>query len=420
MTDTIIAGWNDGVHKHYRDHPPTDEEILKNAQVVKNDTNISHIYGTTLMAALLLPSCLIILHQGDGRCEVFYEDGTVEQPVPWDIRCEDTAVTSMCDDDAVTSIRHCVIDLNERNVIACYLGSDGVEDAYRDTYSDLGGTHGLMGGVHAFYKDLTCQVARMSTGEFEQYLESMLPDFSANGRFSHTGSGDDVSVAGIVDMAMIQKLTEQFWLDVKHYDLEEALFWKEDELRGKSRKHEILKKRVEEAKRKVSVLKAEQLSVESKWKDTEEQRKDAQRKAEQAKQECAFSRQEYIDYKHSLTGQSSSDESQMVIKALNFFNVCIDQEIWERPQRVLKEKERKYNSLCIKLQNLDRKMKKLEEKQKNLSVQIYSAEQELKAAEDNFDSYDVGYRQIEDERKKILDELKELQDKQLTADASAE
>lgn len=254
LTDTIIARWHDWVVEHYENNPPTPEEISESTE---NDNTIAHIYGTTLIAALKLPKCLILIQQGDGRCDVFYGDGSVDQPIPWDARCEDTTTTSLCDEDAKDSFRSYVIDLVDKPVMACYLGSDGIEDAYRDTYEELGGSHILMGGVHAFYKDLTCQLAAMGRIKFKNYLKTMLP------KFSRSGSGDDISVAGIVDIGVIRKFVVQFQYDVKLYDLEEALYWKEDELRSKTRKHGILQKRVEEIQSELSAEEIKQLSLET-------------------------------------------------------------------------------------------------------------------------------------------------------------
>lgn len=247
LTDTIVAGWHDRVMKHYESNPPSVEEMGENAEECEDPKKRPHIYGTTLMAALWLPKCLILIHQGDGRCDVFYEDGSVDQPIPWDDRCEDTTTTSLCDEDVSNSFRSCAINLEQKPVMACYLGCDGVEDAYRDTYEALGGSHSLMGGVHTFYKNLTCRLAKMGPTEFENYLKTTLPDFSANGLFSRSGSGDDVSVAGIVDLDRIPRYVAQYKYEVNRYALEEDLFWKEDELRGKKRKHDILRDRVKKA-----------------------------------------------------------------------------------------------------------------------------------------------------------------------------
>ncbi len=100
----------------------------------------------------------------------------------------------------------------------------------------------------------------MDHTDFESYLETMLLKFSANGQFDRSGSGDDISVAGIVDTAAIKQFVEIFQLDVKKYELEERLFWRKDELRGKSRKHEILQNRMNAAQ---SALKEEQESQRS-------------------------------------------------------------------------------------------------------------------------------------------------------------
>lgn len=247
LTDIIVARWYDRVMENYKNNPPSVEEMGESAAEYEGGKNTTHIYGTTLMAALWLPKCLILIHQGDGRCDVFYADGSIDQPIPWDPRCEDTTTTSLCDEDAADSFRSCVINLEKKPVMACYLGCDGVEDAYRDTYEELGGSHVLMGGVHTFYKDLTCRLAKMEPAEFEEYLKTMLPDFSENGMFSRSGSGDDVSVAGIVELDVIQQFVKEYEYDIKRYALEEDLFWKEDELRGKKRKHDILRDRVEKA-----------------------------------------------------------------------------------------------------------------------------------------------------------------------------
>jgi len=248
LTDLISAKWYDEVMADYEKNPPTSEEIGDYSEMYKDGSKTTHIYGTTLIAALLLPSHLLLFQQGDGRCEVFFDDGTIEQPIPWDNRCQDTATTSLCDDDVLESFRSAVINLNKKKVIACYLGSDGVEDAYRDTYEDLGGMHCVMGGVHAFYKNLTCKIMDTTIEDFEDDLGDFLEFFSEYGLFSKSGSGDDVSVAGIVDLSAVAEFTDNFEFDTKLYNIEEQLSIKENELLSKQRKHKILRKRMDEAK----------------------------------------------------------------------------------------------------------------------------------------------------------------------------
>lgn len=263
LTDTLLARWRDRIREHYREHPPTPEELGEGASLEDiPDRSIPRIYGATLMAALLLPGCLLLFHQGDGRIEVIYGDGTLDQPVPWDPRCEFNVTTSLCDADAFSGFRSCAIDLADREVIACYLGTDGVEDAYRDTYGDLGASHQRMGGVHTFYKHLSCQLVELGPEEFSSYLEELLPRFSGEGLFSRAGSGDDVSVAGIADKAALEPLADRFRHEVKRYGLDEALYWAEDELRGKRRKHGILQKRMEAAQAEADRLRPQLAGLE--------------------------------------------------------------------------------------------------------------------------------------------------------------
>ena len=177
LTDLISAEWYDEVMADYEKNPPTSEEMGDYSEMYKDGSKTTHIYGTTLIAALLLPSHLLLFQQGDGRCEVFFDDGTIEQPIPWDNRCQDTATTSLCDDDVLESFRSAVINLNKKKVIACYLGSDGVEDAYRDTYEDLGGMHCVMGGVHAFYKHFTCKIMDTTIEDFA-FLQSFIKSYT--------------------------------------------------------------------------------------------------------------------------------------------------------------------------------------------------------------------------------------------------
>ncbi len=244
LTNTILAGWSDHIHEDYAANPPSEEELGEFVEYFRDESKIPQIYGTTLIAALMLPKCLVLIHQGDGRCDVFYSGGSVDQPIPWDVRCEGNQTTSLCDEDAAESFRHCIIDIEKNPVVACYVGSDGVEDAYRS-----------QDGTHTFYRDLTCVLVEKYETDFDAYLDEMLPEFSARGRYSKTGSQDDVSVAGIVDVEAILELIPAFQTEVRKYALAEDLFWKEDELRSKTRGHGILKKRMNEAQERVDQAK---------------------------------------------------------------------------------------------------------------------------------------------------------------------
>lgn len=256
-TDVILSRWNDALRRDYDENPPAPEDLESLPEYLRTPDKIPHIYGTTLMAALCLPPALLLLQQGDGRCEVFYADGAIEQPIPWDSRCEGNITTSLCDLDALISFRSRALDLRQTPVAACYLGTDGVEDAYRDTYADLGESHSLMGGTHTFYKALSCEAAERNPETLSAYLAETLPAFSSHGQFGYGGSWDDVSIAGIVRPDALSRFADTWRRDAKRYGLEEGLFWKADALRSGARKHEILSKRLAEAKDRLEAVKQE-------------------------------------------------------------------------------------------------------------------------------------------------------------------
>ena len=234
LTNTIISQWYQNIYLHLEETPLTEDELTcadRYAEEYRAGKRLAHVYGTTLIAALQLPDYLILVQQGDGRCVIFYADGEVGQPIPWDERCFENITTSMCDEDVAASIRHCVISLKEHPVIACYLGSDGVEDSYRD-----------MEGTHNFYRKLSGELVHRNVSDFEQYLGEMLPVFSQE------GSGDDVSVAGIVDTEVIASLIPCFESLSQQYDLLETKVLYDEKLCSMTRKHGILKKRWEAAK----------------------------------------------------------------------------------------------------------------------------------------------------------------------------
>lgn len=261
LTDTILSRWHSGIQRDYSDNPPSDEELGEFAEYYSDPAKLPEIYGSTLIAALRLPKCLVLLQQGDGRCDVFYGDGSVDQPIPWDERCQGNLSSSLCEESAYDAIRHCVIDLEETPVAACYMGSDGVEDAYRE-----------MEGTHIFYKHLSCVLAEKNLEEFDAYLESMLPEFSAWGLYSKSGSLDDVSVAGIVDTEAIAAWTGQYQKEIRRFELEEALVWKDREFKSKINKHSVLEMRCWEEEKKYTDLHKEIEHLEEASRNYTEQR----------------------------------------------------------------------------------------------------------------------------------------------------
>ena len=396
LTDTILAEWHDRVLEDYKNNPPTLDEMEKCAVEYQNGKNPAHIYGTTLIAALKIPQCLILLHQGDGRCDVFYENGSVDQPIPWDSRCEDTATTSLCDEDAAERFRSCVINLSEKPVIACYVGCDGIEDAYRDTYEGLEGSHTLMGGVHTFYKYLTCQIVQMGQEDFQSWLPEFLAKFSADGIFSRSGSGDDVSVSGIIDVSKIALFAEKYAYDLKLYALEEALFWKEDELRGKTRKHGILKKRFDDAQLALDNAIIAQKTLEGTLTQMQDHCIELTRKIEVAKEEL----EDYRQDAESATGQFRARYAVRFASAVQRFI--------EEISTGYSQREAAYSKMLERLMELEGEIREMEEEIDCGKKKLLELEAKRDEAQNTFKEYDAKYQAIDVERSKITDQIAAL------------
>lgn len=393
LTDTIVSKWYRDVIRDYTNNPGKPEEIKEDEDIKKYEKNIPYIYGTTLMAALMLPKCLILIHQGDGRCNVFYKDGTADQPVPWDSRCEFNTTTSLCDSDVTTSFRHKVIDLSNNSIVACYLGSDGVEDAYRDTWESLGNSHDLMGGVYTFYKYLSCKIHELGAEDFTNFLDEMLKSFSENGLFSNSGSGDDVSIAGIVDTEAISKLIQKYQFDINLYELEEKRFWHEEALRSKIRKHGILKKRMDEANAEFINAQIVYNAAKQKLEDFLQQKKALQSRLDEENKKL---QQAQLAKSEAENSQNSPDYLAKINAFLNPIGLNIAQY-----QSTLDTNISKSSIACQNLSNSLESKEQLIKAQQDIVNELCEkstiAESLCQSAEEKFKEYDEKYTTIQQE-----------------------
>ena len=108
------------------------------------------------------------------------------QPIPWDEKCFLNATTSICDKDAIGNFRHFY---SEDLPAAVFVGSDGIDDCFCNDEQ-----------LNSLYRTV---LYSFSTSEFNAAvaeLQEYLPRLSAK------GSGDDISVAAILDIDRIHKL----------------------------------------------------------------------------------------------------------------------------------------------------------------------------------------------------------------------
>lgn len=207
---SIVGKWSEAVGEELDNNPLTEEEYQKAplyAEDYKKGIRTERMYGTTLIAGVQTDKYLLLLQQGDGRCDVFDCEGKVSQPIPWDDRCVGTATTSLCDNDAVQSCRYHVINLEENPVIACIAGTDGVEDSFPAS----------MDKTHAYYRRLLQYACENGIPALEEYLTDALNELSIN------GSADDITVCGIIDIERVKPLLATFEEENRLVDVQDEV-----------------------------------------------------------------------------------------------------------------------------------------------------------------------------------------------------
>lgn len=415
LTDSIISKWIKAVREHLKENDLSEEEIEKSgefyAEQYRRREHLEHLYGTTVIAALRLPDYLVLIQQGDGRCDVFYEDNTVDQPIPWDPRCHENITTSMCDVDVLQSIRSKVILLKEKSVIACYMGSDGVEDSYIDSSLEEDDEH-YMEGTHMFYRDITCKLLdfyeplplkKDCKRALEEFLEKWLPDFS------ETGSGDDVSVSGIIDLEKVRNFKENFETDVKRYYLQDKLRKWEERLASMERKYGILEERSNKIQQKRE-------NTRGKYKKSKEKIETLEKDIFEKKNLCNKKKKEYkslVAQKDKFESdlkkiQTEKDKQYFVEEHMN--KIC--RELKETVRAILKDFE---ENIQKDKENIEKQEENLKDLDKELQRQRkieQDAQKELENLKENlaqqeFREYEKKYIEVQEEIERIRKEIKE-------------
>lgn len=244
LEGSIIGNWNEEIYQHYEQNPFTEEEIAvlssKAQKKYLQEKRIESAYGTTLIAVVVTPDYWFGIHIGDGKCVAISPDGRFLQPIPWDDKCFLNATTSICDTRALENFRHFY---SEKLPVAVFVGSDGIDDCFKNDQQ-----------LNNLYKTV---LYSFTTSEFDSAV-SDLHDYLP--RLSAKGSGDDVSVAAVLDMDMIGEIDA-----VKAFDREKEKARIEENARIEAEKAEAERKRVEaerarqkeeaEAKRKAEAAK---------------------------------------------------------------------------------------------------------------------------------------------------------------------
>lgn len=178
----ILRRWHDNVASDIAQNPLQESELTKVSEKYKRRYATgdydAKAYGTTLVVACVTYDYWFGLQIGDGRCIAFIEDGTSNEPIPWDDTCQSNITTSLCDENAISEFRYCC---SKEIPLAVFISSDGVEDSYAN-----------MEELHALYRAVVEIFAEHGEIMGKTEVREFLP------KASRRGSGDDVSLAGII------------------------------------------------------------------------------------------------------------------------------------------------------------------------------------------------------------------------------
>ena len=102
----------------------------------------------------------------------------MEKPIPWDETCEQNITTSICDGDAIEEFRYVI---QKDFPAAIFIGSDGIDDSYSSEME-----------LHELYRNIFIVFAEHGAEVGSNEVRDYLP------KITRRGSGDDVSIAGII------------------------------------------------------------------------------------------------------------------------------------------------------------------------------------------------------------------------------
>ncbi|MGN8654484.1 protein phosphatase 2C domain-containing protein [Blautia obeum] len=182
LEEDIVNLWRQSVLSDAQENPFTEEELTPlsaNVQeIYRNHQRMEKAYGCTLILAVIMQDYWYALQIGDGKCVALYDDGVYVESIPADEEnCVGNRSTSICGSHALEDFRHYWSQIKP---LAVYVSSDGIEESFDEK------------GLFNFYYSITHWVQNDGKEMAEKQIEDLLP------KISEGGSGDDVSIAGIV------------------------------------------------------------------------------------------------------------------------------------------------------------------------------------------------------------------------------
>lgn len=281
LIENVYKRWKNDISNHMTENPFTEEEIPKDLDEATKEKFFGTLYpnyyisayGATLMLGLIAEDYYFAFHIGDGKAVFLYEDGDIDQSIPWDEACYINVTTSLSDTNAVDNFRYCygyktddekfvevgveknaktkkvqsqtdnlllnedqssesienTSDVKNRNrvenikarLMAIFMASDGVDDSYR------------VGDNEESLKNLYRNVylTLMKNEKMDDVKELI---HQVANRFAESGSQDDVSMAGVVRVEKNDELLDHFYNQYMEANKAKELEKKQEQIEEKS------------------------------------------------------------------------------------------------------------------------------------------------------------------------------------------
>jgi hypothetical protein len=193
LGNSIISDWYERVRQDYKADSFSAAELapVSDGRKVKyqQQQNIEIAYGTTLMAAAATESYWFGLQIGDGKCVSIHGGAVCKQLIPWNDKCFLNATTSICDASASDEFRYC---FDRELPAAVFVGTDGIDDSFQTSEQ-----------LYQLYKTIALDFMDKGIVGGTESLREYLPTLSKR------GSGDDVSVAGILHLGRLREIKDR-------------------------------------------------------------------------------------------------------------------------------------------------------------------------------------------------------------------
>ena len=231
LSKSILKEWYQLVEEDIKEHPFEESELEKVSEKYKErylsermDNHLEKAYGSTLIAYAVTDNYSFGLQIGDGQCVVVDRNGSFSRPVPWDDNCQMNVTTSICDRDAIEEFRFFISDLSPS---AVFCGTDGIDDSYAGAEE-----------LYAFYRSILKIIIEYGKDIGIDEVKEYLP------KLTKQGSGDDVSVAAIIDTDLLNENKEVIELQMQLYKKSCALEERKHTLESTKEKADALRRRI--------------------------------------------------------------------------------------------------------------------------------------------------------------------------------